>query len=83
LRDRLLLTEREINALRLENAELSICSNCDCFIKELERITKENKDNSTKLIIKQTQLEQIEISFTNHKKLTESIRNKLDEISVQ
>lgn len=83
MRDRLLLTEREINALRLENAELKKHDRESLAIKELERITKENKDNSTKLIIKQTQLEQIEISFTNHKKLTESIRNKLDEISVQ
>jgi hypothetical protein len=83
LRQRLELTEREVIAVRLENEELKKQDRQSEAIKELERLSRDYKDNQTKYIVLQTQHEDMSINFEHTKKLMESIKYRLDETSSQ
>jgi hypothetical protein len=83
LKQRLELTEREVNALRLENEELKKQDRQSEAIKELERLSRDYKDNQTKYIVLQTQHEDMSINFNNTKKLMDSIKYRLDETASQ
>jgi hypothetical protein len=46
-------------------------------VKELEKLSREFRDKTTRLIVLQTQLDQLDSSFTQQKHVTELVSKKL------
>lgn len=83
LRDQIKILDKEIKSLKSENDQIKKMDAQSEAVKELEKLSKDFRDKTTRLIVLETELDQKEFNFSNQKKIIETIRRKLDDSELQ